>query len=346
MQRPCRRALSIPPARKGSDAEVKALLAIVRWIWNLALAAALVVAVCAILLWGYAAVNVNISERLALEAGVEEGTWLSIDEQPIYYREWGQPDAPTVVLVHGYAVEGSLAWMANGPALAEEGLRVIAVDLRGFGRSARDLAPNYSLRSQATTLAKLLNELYVREATVVGHGWGAAVALQLAAEQPQFVERLALIAPILQEGVSPLWRQVVRLPYLGRGAVWAVSTGGPMWRANQMDSFADPSAIPGDYWERVLPTTRVEDTAEALRMMALSPADSDLPGALATIPMPVLVLVGEADKRVPPQAAQKIADQLPDAQLRVIAGAGHALQIEQAGQVNARIADFALRGVR
>lgn len=325
---------------------MKALLAIVRWVWNLALAAALVVAVCAILLWGYAAVNVNIWERLPLEEGVQEGTWLSIDEQPIYYREWGRPDAPTVVLVHGYAVEGSAAWLANGPALAEAGLRVIAVDLRGFGRSARDLTPNYNLRSQANTLAKLLNELYISEATLVGHGWGAGVALQLAAEQPQFVGRIVLVAPILQEGVSPLWRQIVRLPYLGRGAVWVVSSGGPVWRANQTAAFVDPEAMPEDYWDQRTPLTRIEGTAEALRMMALSPADNDLPEALAGITVPVLVLAGEQDGRVPPHAAQAVADQLPDAQLVVIAGAGHALQIEQANQVNTRIADFALRGVR
>ncbi len=325
---------------------MKALVTVVRWIWNLALAAALVVVVGAILLWGYAAVNVNNWERVALDEDVQGGGWLWIDEQPIYYQEWGQAGAPVVVLVHGYAVEGSAMWLANARELADAGLRVIAVDLRGFGRSARELTPNYSLRSQANTLAQVLNELYVSDATLVGHGWGAAVALQLVAEQPQFAGRLALLAPILQDGVAPLWRQIAKLPYLGPAAMWVVSSGGPVWRANQAAAFADAEAIPRDYWDQVRPATRVEDTAEALRAMALSPADNDLPEALARVNMPVLALAGEMDGRVPPARVQEITAQLGDAQLVVIAGAGHALQIEQAAQVNARIADFALRGVR
>lgn len=325
---------------------MKALLSIVRWIWNLALAVVLVVAVAAILLWGYAVVRVGNWERLTPEEGVEAGAWLEIDGQPIYYREWGLPDAPAVVLVHGYAVEGSVTWSANAADLAEAGLRVIAVDLRGFGHSARDVTPHYSLRSQANTLAKVLNELYVSDATLVGHGWGAGVALQLAAEQPQFVGRLVLIAPILDESVAPVWQQAVKLPYLGTAAVWIVSSGGPVWRANQSAAFADPEAMPRNYWDQLRPLTRIEGTAEALRAMALSPADSDLPAALPAIELPVLALAGELDERVPPPAVQELAAQLGDAQLVVIANAGHALHIEQAAQVNARIADFALRGVR
>ncbi len=346
MQPLCRGCRSQAKHVEGADVRVKALLTVVHWIWNVALALALAAAVLFILLWGYAAVNVNLWERLALDEDVREGAWLWIDEQPIYYREWGPADAPTVVLVHGHAVEGSAAWLDNAPDLANAGLRVIAIDLRGLGRSVRDTTPNYSLRSQAYTLAQALNELYVSEASVVGHGWGAGVALQLAAEQPQFVGKLVLIAPILEEEASPLWRQVVKLPYLGPGAVWMTSSGGPLWRADQRAAFADPQAIPNDYWERILPATQVEGTAEALRAMALSPADDDLPETLAHIQVPALVLAGERDRRVPPQAAQEIAGQLSDAQLVVIAEAGHALQIEQANEVNLRIADFALRGVR
>lgn len=325
---------------------MKALTTIARWAWNLALAAALIVAISAILLWGYAAVNVRVWERLSLDENVEQGDWLWIDEQPIFYREWGPADAPPVVLVHGHAVEGSAVWQANAQELADQGLRVIALDLRGLGRSARNLSPTYNLRSQANTLARALNELRVRDATLVGHGWGSGVVLQLASEQPQLAERLVLLAPIVNHRVSRLWRQIVELPYLGPAAIWIVSSGGPVWRMNQMRDVAERDALPDNYWDLVLPPTRVENTAEALRMMALSPADSDLPEALERLDMPILVLIGDRDWRVSEASAGQLAAQVRDAQLVVIAEAGHALQIEQAAQVNTRIADFALWGVR
>lgn len=325
---------------------MKALVSVARWVWNVALAAALLAAMGAILLWGYAAVNVRVWERLELDENVQQGDWLAVDGQSVFVREWGPADGPPVVLVHGHAVEGSAVWQANAQALADQGLRVIALDLQGFGRSARVLTPTYNLRSQAGTLARALNELRVRNATLVGHGWGSGVVLQLAVEQPQLAGRVALLAPITQEGVSRLWRQIAEQPHLGRGAMWVVSSGGPVWRQNQMRNLAVREAIPDDYWDHVLPLTRVENTAEALRMMALSPADSDLPEALERLDMPVLVLVGEKDWRVSEASAQDLAAQMQDAQLVVIAEAGHALQIEQAGEVNARLADFALRGAR
>jgi pimeloyl-ACP methyl ester carboxylesterase len=325
---------------------VKPIVGTARWIWTLTLATLLVFAVFGILLWGYALVGLGAWERFELQEGVQEGDWLWIDGKAIYYDVWGPATAPTVVLVHGHAVEGSAIWQATAQELSGAGLRVIAFDMRGFGRSDRDLTPDYSLRSQADTLAKALNELFVSDAILVGHGWGSGVVLQLAAEQPQFAGRLVLLAPMLDDGVPPLWRQVVKVPHLGPAAAWAVSSGGPVWRASQVEAFGDPEAIPRGYWERVRPSTRVQGTAETLRMMALSPADDDLPEALPTIDVPVLVLLGDEDRRVSQESVEELAAQLRDVRVVMVTGAGHSLQIEQAGEVNARIADFALRGVR
>ena len=325
---------------------MKPLIGAVRLIWTFGFAALLVVAVAGILLWGYALVGLGAWERFELEEGVQAGDWLWIDGQPIYYDEWGPENGPTVVLVHGYAVEGSSIWQTTSQELGGAGLRVIALDLRGFGRSGRDLTPDYGLRSQADMLAKALNELYVREATLVGHGWGSGVVLQLAAEQPQFVGRVVLLAPLLDDGLPPLWRQVIKLPHLGPAVAWAVSSGGPVWRASHIQNFGNPEAIPRGYWDWVSPPTRVQGTAEALRMMALSPADDNLPDTLSMIDMPILMLLGQEDHRVSQESVEEMAAQLGDAQMVLVAGAGHALQIEQAGEVNARIADFALRSVR
>ena len=312
----------------------------------MALAALVVVAVAGILLSGYALVSLRAWERYELDQGVHGGDWLWIDGQAVYYDQWGPANGPTVVLVHGYAVEASAIWQATVEELAGAGLRVIALDLRGFGRSDRELAADYSLRTQADTLAKALNELYVRDATLVGHGWGSGVVLQLALEQPQFVGRMVLLAPMLDDGLTPLWRQVIRLPHLGPAAAWAVASGGPLWRANQIEAFCHPEAIPRGYWDRVRPSTRVVGSAETLRMMALSPSDHDLHDALSTIDAPVLVLLGQQDHRVSQESVEELAAQLRDVQIVLVDDAGHALQIEQAGEVNARIVDFVLRGIR
>lgn len=109
------------------------------------------------------------------------------------YRRGGS--GPTVVLLHGIPGQGR-AW-DQVRAVLEGQFDVIVPDLIGFGDSDRPSTPtidNVGPAAQASQLATLLDELGVRHATVVGHDFGAPVTVLLAADRPDLVAAVALLA--------------------------------------------------------------------------------------------------------------------------------------------------------
>ncbi len=99
-----------------------------------------------------------------------------------------------VLLLHGFPDSARL-WREQIPPLLEAGFRVIAPDLRGFGRSvAPEGVEAYGLPIVLNDVVALLDALGVERANVVGHDWGAAAAWGLAALRPDRVERLVALS--------------------------------------------------------------------------------------------------------------------------------------------------------
>lgn len=319
---------------------------LLRFLGNLLLALLLITLCILVMGTAYGVINTQARELRSLDEGAQGGQWVWIDEQPIYYRAWGPEDGRPVVLVHGYQVEGSETWSSLAEMLARMGLRVVAIDLKGFGHSVRDAARVYSVRQQANLLGAVLNQMGLQGATVVTHGWGAAVALQLVGEQPQFARQMVLIAPEIERQRPLVWHKALQAPYLGRALIWAEQSGGPVWRLLHTQGLADPTSLPKDYWQRIEQPTRIIGTVNALLAMATSPRDDDLPEALASIKVPVTILVGDKGKRCPYEQAEQLAGALPQAQVKVIAKSGDFAHIEQRAAVGQVIVQVALYGER
>jgi pimeloyl-ACP methyl ester carboxylesterase len=102
-------------------------------------------------------------------------------------------DAPTAVLVHG--VTGwHRTWWRVGPALAERGWRVVAVDQRGHGHSPR-IDGHTTVPDLAADLAAAIERIGAPVGALIGHSLGAAVGAELAFERPDLVHRLVLEDP-------------------------------------------------------------------------------------------------------------------------------------------------------
>ncbi len=113
---------------------------------------------------------------------------------------WG----PLLVLIHGIT-SNSATWDKVLPKLAKR-YTVLAPDLLGHGRSDK-LRDDYSLGAHANTIRDLLDALGYRRATIVGHSLGGGVAMQVAYQYPERVDRLVLVAPGgFGKEVSPLLR--------------------------------------------------------------------------------------------------------------------------------------------
>jgi pimeloyl-ACP methyl ester carboxylesterase len=119
-------------------------------------------------------------------------------------------DGPPVLLLHGFPDSWRL-WRHQLTALAKAGHRVIAPDLRGFGKTDRPAGvEEYKLRTLVADVVGLLDVLHVDRAAVVGHDWGAALARAVTRFVPDRVTRLVVVSvghPIAGAAAGPAQRQ-------------------------------------------------------------------------------------------------------------------------------------------
>jgi pimeloyl-ACP methyl ester carboxylesterase len=120
-----------------------------------------------------------------------------------FYLAAGDSDAPLVVFVHGWP-ELSHSWRHQLPFAAARGLRAVAPDMRGYGRSTVHPAPaDYALERIVADMLELLDGLGRRDAVWVGHDWGSQVVWALAAHHPERCRGVAsLCVPYLPNGTS------------------------------------------------------------------------------------------------------------------------------------------------
>ncbi|KAK9917439.1 hypothetical protein WJX75_004381 [Coccomyxa subellipsoidea] len=103
-------------------------------------------------------------------------------------------NGPYVVLLHGFP-DSSRLWKAQVPVLVQQGFRVVAPDLRGFGESSRPAdIQAFSLRNAQADVLAVLDALGIDSFYLVGHDWGSALAWRMAATVPNRVHRLVAIS--------------------------------------------------------------------------------------------------------------------------------------------------------
>ncbi len=136
-----------------------------------------------------AIVNRQLAEK-ALRDNPPQGHFVDVDGVRLHYVERGE--GRPLVLFHG---NGSMIQDFESSGLidmAAENYRVIVFDRPGFGHSPRPRNIVWTPAAQADLFKKALDRLNVQHAIVLGHSWGASVAVALAARHPSFVEALVL----------------------------------------------------------------------------------------------------------------------------------------------------------
>ena len=126
----------------------------------------------------------------------------------VHYRDWGGDGTP-VVLLHGLSSSCRI-WDLTAPLLARD-FRVVAVDQRGHGLTDRPDS-TYSFEEVCGDLGALLAALRFERPVLVGHSWGAGVALQFAAEDAEDVRGLVLVDGGMTEiSASLTWEEAEKV---------------------------------------------------------------------------------------------------------------------------------------
>jgi pimeloyl-ACP methyl ester carboxylesterase len=118
---------------------------------------------------------------------IDESLMLDVNGIRIHTTTTGQ--GPAVLLLHGFP-DTHLVWRKQVPVLAAAGFRVLAPDLRGYGRSdAPGGVFDYTMDKLRGDVLGLLDALHIDQVFLVGHDWGGIIGWQIAALAPERVHR-------------------------------------------------------------------------------------------------------------------------------------------------------------
>jgi pimeloyl-ACP methyl ester carboxylesterase len=243
-----------------------------------------------------------------------------------------------VLLLHGFPLDHTM-WDAQIDGLATHS-RVIAPDLRGFGRTplaAGDAERGITMEAYADDLAAFLDALAVCEPVVLaGFSMGGYIAWQFV---QKYASRLAALVVCdtravadTEEAREGRLKMAANIAEWGSGRV-ADIMGPKLFAPATFDN--QPEIVARV--RRVVENTPTSGIAAAQRGMAARP---DVTAMLPSIQLPTLVLVGEHDAISPPAEMRKIAAAIPNAQYVEIPRAGHMTTMEEPGAVNATLAEF------
>ncbi len=275
------------------------------------------------------------------ERGRLGGSFARLEDGVTAFEDSGPADRQAVVLLHGATVAG-FDWDRQIGPLARAGLRVIRYDMFGRGRSDRPDAA-YDRALYERQLLGLLDRLDLRRPVhLIGHSLGGATAVRFVARHPERVDRLALIAPVVNGVAGRAPFAIAGLPGLGRFLMRvAVGPALPLRFRGQL------TCCPADA-ERLERRFREQQTRagyeRAVRSMFTSDAIGDYRDdyrAVGRQDRPVLVVRGTED---PDITVADIDDAMallgPGARLLVLDGAGHSPNLEVPDRVNAALIEF------
>lgn len=249
---------------------------------------------------------------------------------------------PVLLLVHGTAAS-THSWRDLMPILAQH-FTVIAPDLPGHGFTTVPPPHRLTLPGMARALGDLVAALDIAPALAVGHSAGAAILLRMTLDgaiAPRAVIGLNAALLPLGEAHAALFSRMARvlagLPFVPRLFAWQASR-----RAVAEKLLADTGSQVDrrgvDLYARLF--RHASHIGSALRMMAnwdLQPLLRDLPRLGA----PLLLVVGMADRAVPPHQAKQVQDRLPAARILRLPGLGHLAHEEDPARVARLILDEA-----
>ena len=263
------------------------------------------------------------------------------DRVSLFYKDWGTGNP--VVFVPGWAL-GADMWEYQMPSLAGKCFRCVAYDKRGCGRSSQPWG-GYDFDIFADDLAMLIEQLDLREVTLVGHSMGCGdITRYLSRHGADRVARAAFVAPttpfILKTADNPegleksVFDNIVaelgrdRPRFLAASATAFFGTGGPNSPVSQeMIRWAV-----GLFFQA---------SPKAMTDMIRAMSETDLRKDMDAFTVPTLIIHGDADQGAPIDlTGRRIAQAIAGSQLKVYQGAAHGLFITEKDRLNADLLAF------
>jgi 4,5:9,10-diseco-3-hydroxy-5,9,17-trioxoandrosta-1(10),2-diene-4-oate hydrolase len=269
-----------------------------------------------------------------------EVKFIESDKGRIAYMEAGE--GPVVFLIHGGGpgAYGYSNFRKNLQPIAERGNRVIIIDVPGYGQSSYRKTDGGMFGAGVEAMLKLMNELSIEKASMVGNSLGGGITLRLALEHPTRVEKMILMGT---GGSLPI---TSTFPSEGLFRMFNFYEGeGPT--LEKLDKVIDllvydRSAITPELVKERFKTATLPETVAnpPLRGMATHPKNDLWREDIDKLQHPTLLIWGQDDRVLPLDLAFIMLKRIPNADLHVFSKCGHWVQWERADEFNELVSDF------
>ncbi len=283
--------------------------------------------------WGIAYLGRFHSTEVILPV---RGEYLTIADRKLYINARGE--GRNVLLLHGFPYNSE---SFNGlTAQPWSGCRLITFDFPGLGLSQKSAGRPIRPDDLALTVKLIMDKLEIKEVDIIGHDLGGGVAVICAAQYPQMVKSLVLIAPDSSAGMAgtslgPWWR----MPAVGEA--WAViRLGRGFIRSMLKMACAPESSDPSRWVERYYRSLNTRHGRQGFLNLNRGRYPFEYLPYEEQLEVRTLIIWGEKDRIVPMAAGEKIVRKLRQARLEIVPGAGHLLQQEAPEKVYEIIKDF------
>jgi pimeloyl-ACP methyl ester carboxylesterase len=285
--------------------------------------------------------DVDWNENRQLIFHADYSRFTDVDDVRVHYQEAGDPTGPAVVLIHGFS-SSTLVWSRVFLRLADEGFRVIAVDLLGYGYSGKPRRGEYTIEAQARMILGLLDNLGIEQANIVGSSYGGAVAAACALDYPDRLQKLVLVGSVTNnEATKYLLLRLFGFPLVG-DIVSPFLLGSRSLLRRRMRKVYERHS-----W--VLDERRVEARHRPLRAANTQRAiirtvrrwDAErIERDAHLINRPTLLIWGDNDPEVPLRHGEHLARSIVDSRLIVFRNCGHLPQEEYPLGFTEVVSDF------
>lgn len=264
--------------------------------------------------------------------------WARLAGRHVRYVHAGR--GPRLLLLHGFA-SSIYTWAAVLPVLARDH-EVVAVDLPGSGAS--DLPADLAWSDLPPVVVALLDRLGWSQATLVGNSMGGALAVMVAARQPERVNALVLIDSAgfnLEPAQRPRLVQWVASPALA-GLLEHLPVRRLLVEVGLRQVFHDDSLVTAERVEEYVQPLQRPGWLRATRSLLRSRAHEAqaFPALLASSRQPTLIVWGRDDRWIPLAQARQFQEALPGARLVVLEDCGHTPQEERPTELLQVLATF------
>jgi pimeloyl-ACP methyl ester carboxylesterase len=274
-----------------------------------------------------------------------DSKFIDVNGLKVHYKEFGKgkPGEPALILLHGFA-SSTYTWREVQTALAQN-RRVVVFDRPAFGLTERPMeweGPSpYSSEAQADLTIGLMDALGIEKGILVGNSAGGTIAALTALRHPERVEGLVLVDPAIYQGGRPAWfGWLANTPQMQRLGPLAARSIQKLGRQFAEAAWHDPAGITDEIWANYTKPLKAENWDRALWYLTQASGPTGLDEQLDRLQIPTLVLSGDDDRIVPTEQSVRLADELPNAELRVFPSCGHVPQEECPGPFLQAVEDF------